>query len=641
MTSDVSMSKLADIQKLQKIFSSIDIETMYAMSQSEKLQKALSSDDFFTTMASTLLFSRDHLSNEKSQLQEQYQEKQDHYQVQHERQMQQDLEKLHRKRQAQKLKKEQQIHQQLQQQQQQHQQGMTPDLMSSTQFDEATFLNTLSNEEKLSIQQKLSTYDNTLKATLDAIRSSGNFNSNKMLQPVFQDLPSDTEMQKFFEHIDPKKKLPKLKVDGEFSVSLETDSCASSNKNADEYIEKMIKVINQNKKFDNFLDAVSKIENISDEKSPTNVKLETEQPMESHDKEDITSPESVELNDEPANKELYNNVPQQIHKALESFKLDSEVEQEIASEIAKSIENNRHLFTNEEFKKSTLGNQQKITLENFDTNAVLDADNEDQFNADFAESMRLNEKARELFDPHVELQKWHEEFRKYRNSGGNNQNNISNSGEAHSHPKSSQVHQNSHYQTMSKLRNISTDPTPEEKLQLQRESLDRLRAIELQLHDDDSKKITGGKKKKSKKKNKKNKKSPHDGVNVSAVNHVGHNDPNNSLWLCELCEYKIVYGEYPIFLTEWLQRKAHHHQKMETYQRYLLEQRNERKRQHHHQQMMQHQKHSNQLHNSQDHDHYYEHNKDHIHYHQRDHEGDSEVDEDENTCDCENEQSHS
>lgn len=623
MSNDASMSKLADIQKLQKIFSSIDIETMYAMSQSEKLQQALSSSDFFNTMASTLLFSRDNaysgsIQNHQQSLprQQQQSHQSQRHQTHHqnnERQMQQDLEKLHLKRQAQRQQQLREL---------------------SPKFDEEAFLQTLSNDEKMKIHQKLSNYDDTLKATLDAIKSSGNLTDNKMLQPIFQDLPSDIEMQKFFEHIDPDKKLQKLKVDTDFSVSLESDPSISNNKNADEYIEQMIKVMKQNKKFDNFLDAVSKIETVSDDENSSSTKEnQREQPKTEND----------------------DKVLDQIHLALESFKLDKEVEEDIADEISALIKNNKYIFTNEDFNKTAIGENQKNNFENFQRKSNRSTENQlnDTFNC-----MKLGNPD-QLFDPHVELQRWHDDFRRFRIENNMDSRRCPSPSTPPPPPpppphlnESSSHSSNKHSPDLPMMRYINPDPTPEEKLLLQRECLDRLRQIELQSHEDGAaKKSTGGKKKKNRKK-----KKAHDGINVSAINHLGHGDPNNDIWLCELCEYKIVYGEHPVFLTEWLQRKENQQEKMGMYQRYLIDQRKERNRQQHEQHLAQHKTHNENAHHEyeHDHDHYhheYDHNHDHDHQHNHDHDhnhhhGDQESDysnedlevpdghHDHNNCNC-------
>ena len=182
------------------------------------------------------------------------------------------------------------------------------------------------------------------------------------------------------------------------------------------------------------------------------------------------------------------------------------------------------------------------------------------------------------------------------------------------------------------LQYINDNPTDEERKRLQRHCLQMLFMNDTN-NDDQQHKQPQQKKKKNKKKKK-------NGVNtfnneISTINHVGYNNPANTDWLCELCEYKIVYGEIPIFLTEWLQKKANNQEKMENYQRYLLAQRKELKREqlqrnnnyndkhnfnHNHHNHHQNCEHDHENEHQYEHDHNHQHSHEHNHNHNHNHE---------------------
>lgn len=495
-----TMSRLEDVQKLQKLFNSIDIETMYAMSQSKKLQNALSSDDFFTNMAASLLFSETSKSPDPL-----------------------------------------------------FPHPPTPSAPASAPTDSAQaelMLNQLSQAEKSEIQKTLSTYDNTLKITLDAIRN-GDLNESKMLQPIFQDLPSDSEMNQFLKNIE-SNKIKKVKVNNDISISLESAEvdkiqkqalensslAPKSAKTADEYIEQMIKIINQNKKFDNFLEEVSKIENLSN----------NEGHMQEHEINQISDNDSSKQTKESTITNEDDNIKSQINEqivnALQSFKLDGEVEEDIVHEIAKSIEKNKYLFPQ--------GTDRNIQ-----------------------DSNKIKQLSRDYFgDQLKQFQAGSLQELDSVNQGGaipGQDHDFIQQPQGQSHIEQNQM---THPPARSSSRRIELEicgeSTVEQRQKLQRECLEKLRVQDLHPGEESNKK---NKKKKNKKKKKTNK-----GFDPNLINHIGVNNPENDSWLCEICEYKIVYGEVPTFLTEWLQKKASNSDKMETYQRYLFEQQKERKR---------------------------------------------------------------
>lgn len=433
-------------------------------------------------------------------------------------------------------------------------------------------------QEQLDIQKKLSQYDNTLRETLDAI-NSGKLNED-LLEPIFDSLPSDTQMNQLLKEINTDK-IKKLKVSDEMSVSLESDDDNQHRKqnvdindgsSADEYIEKMIKIINQNKKFDNFLEEVSKVENLSNNDLK---KLVNDDDNSSDNNRNDNSNNKINKESDNGtfevtfteNGDIINTDPEvfkkminlQILKTLKSFEFDDNLSKDIANTISRSYANSKSFniknFWSDDFTDQVLHQQmqylQSINAPNANT-FVQDAHNfsinhiqdyyrkrEQSMNEDEKESLRNEEK---LF------------YKKREERMANLLNNK---------PKN----------TSFEFECVSSNPTLEEKQKLRRETLEILRMQDAQIAEE-SGNSTGGKKK-NKKKKKKNSSS-----NFS--NHIQNDHSlNNDMWLCGLCEFKIVYGELPIYLLESVQKSTFKQQKQENYQRYLIAQKQERKRMQH------------------------------------------------------------
>lgn len=552
-----TLSTMEQVQKLQEFIGSADIANLQTMSQSEKLQYILSSKEFMANMASSLLMN-------KSMLQP----------------------------------------------------------MDETDTNTQNLpKNSLSHQEQMEIQKKLSLYDNTLKETLEAIKS-GKFKSDQFLQSQFQSLPSDNEMNQLLKDIK-LDKMKKLKVGNEISVSLEkednidditTDS--SSIRTADEYIEQMIKIINQNKKFDNFLEEVSKIENLSKINDNSNIQVNRMSDinvlLNNNDNNDNNDNENDDTNtceltfEYNKNGELINTgaddvfkkkINSQIIKALESFKLDDNLEEDIANAIAKSFENGQNPFSHMDDAKIELladetdGEQKNFLLDSF-TNQLK------QYKMHYLEQLKeqninlnqnlqqhkhqlqlqkqlqnhLQQQKRELIQRHHDMHEKNQQLHQHQDydEGQDQDHDRYKYHSDRNHQGKSNLTQNrNNYKTSSrknpKMDYAYSNPTPEQRLKLQRECMERLRLQDFQMAEESASK--GKKKKKNKKKK-----------NSTGISNTSNKVQNDS-WLCELCEYKIVYGEIPIFLNEWLQKKVHAHEKMENYQRYLLRQRQERKRQ--------------------------------------------------------------
>jgi hypothetical protein len=187
-------------------------------------------------------------------------------------------------------------------------------------------------------------------------------------------------------------------------------------------------------------------------------------------------------------------------------------------------------------------------------------ENQDQIDREYEESLAKN---KELQEEKQQLMQYQEMLMKQQSNA--NKNMIENEYPTEANPTAS-------YQ----FQVTDGNPTPEQRQQLQRECLNRLFAGDASAHDEQAKKAKKKKNKKKKKGGNSTSVCGYSHANVNAINHIGVNNPQNDTWLCELCEYKIVYGELPVFLSEWLMRKSNQQEKMENYQRYLMSQRNDR-----------------------------------------------------------------
>ncbi|GAV29950.1 hypothetical protein PMKS-003456 [Pichia membranifaciens] len=462
--------------------------------------------------------------------------------------------------------------------------------ISSIADSNMNFLTSFSKEEKLEIQKKLSIYDHTLKDTLDAIKS-GKVKNEQALQPLFQNSPIDTDMSQLLKSFN-SSRVKKLKVNDDISVSIQTTSDpqgteenphpslyeTKTKKAADQYTEQMIKIINHHKKFDNFLDEVQQIEDTSD-KSKGAEKSGEYDPSNQDESCKLTleydrNGNLIHTGNEDA---LKSKINAQIVKALESLKLDYNLEEDIAGAIAKSFENNHHLLpkTEESSSESRAASDKKgLSIDTFTSQL---------------------EQYKERYMQQLEGLSSSAEFESYVSK--TNQHPVQNSSEhVHSQQSESQHTRQQHAQNKKEDQEIAdlkgqirhvkhsklsrnglenpkleyySDPTPEQRQKLRRECMEKLRMQDLQLNEEVSKK--------SKRKKNKKKKNPSSSLASNGLGHTYISNSQSDAWLCELCEYKIVYGEVPVFLTEWLQKKANHHEKMETYQRYLLEQKKGRK----------------------------------------------------------------
>lgn len=537
---------MENVEHIQKFIASVDINALQSMTQAERLNYVLDSKDFMANIEAEML--------SKSQ--------------------------------------------------------KSPNTNSSKNVDASNaFLKEFSPEEKLEIQKKLSLYDKTLKVTLDAIKN-GNVPNKEVLEPMFQELPSDFNMNQFLREIHPEN-IKKLKVNNDISVSLESDNKntstspsssslsssspssppSSSNfkqqpniKSADEYIEKMIKVINQDKNFDNFLEEVSKIEKFADNSNP-NPKLSSSSSPSPSPSSSHQGNENV-LNEEMIKKKINT----QIIKALESFKLDDN-DDDITNAITESIENNKNLFPSidkEQFKLfaekhkgmtfETITDRHKgLSIDAF-TNQLQQFQKvyskqikEVNFN-DFAQYMQPNNLPSDNHNKHHPPP---QSQRKPNPSSTTSSSSHSHTGHGEQSIKQNKTPPKSErdlqYEQQRKLmiQQLKGNQTSEQRQQLQRECMEQL----VRINDPHASE------KSNKKKRKKKKKNSNIGIDPNSINHFGIKNAQNEAWLCDLCEYKLVYGEIPVFLSEWLQKKkVNQHDRMETYQRYLIEQRRERKR---------------------------------------------------------------
>lgn len=545
---DKEISAMEHVQKLEEFINSTQIDNLQSMSQADRLQYVLSSKDFMVNMAAGLL-------------------------------MQKDTTKMDGK--------EPDFDTTL------ADNGSTDQSSSSIADSNKNFLTSFSKEEKLEIQKKLSMYDQTLKATLAAIKS-GKLKDEQILQPLLQNSAADTDMNQLLKNVSGGK-IKKLKVDDDISVSIETASDAHpTGKNlsrdngedsfetaeaADQYIEQMIKIISHHKKFDNFLDEVS-------DSSRSGEKLESNPDLESL-RHSCNQNESCKLTLEydtdgnliqtGTDDILKSKINAQIVRALESLKLDYNLEEDIASAIAKSFENNQNLFPNAESSNSDLAEEYSrkgLSIDSFTSQLEQYKERYLQQLEDLATSAKFesytpktNQQPRQhssekLHDQNLESQQLDGHL-SIQNDDDKRRSGLKGLVDS---PKRSKDIKNR--EKASKLRYYS-EPTPGQRQKLQRECMEKLRMQDLQFSEDSSRK---SKKKKNKKKKNINGSFTSNGIGLTYTGH-SHSD----VWLCELCEYKIVYGEIPIFLTEWLQKKANHQEKMENYQRYLLEQRKERK----------------------------------------------------------------
>ncbi|GMF82711.1 unnamed protein product [[Candida] boidinii] len=146
---------------------------------------------------------------------------------------------------------------------------------------------------------------------------------------------------------------------------------AQSEANSEEYIDEVVQFINENKRYDNFMEEVNRLlelEKSKEKKIAQDVKNNKKKKNKSvpSDKEDMKitkiSNSNKKINKEPKsrkftfeygeNGELLNSeddvikkrINEHIVKALESFKLDNYLEEDIAQAIAKSIQENEHIF---------------------------------------------------------------------------------------------------------------------------------------------------------------------------------------------------------------------------------------------------------------------------------------------------------
>lgn len=543
---DNELSAMEHVQKLEEFINSTEIENLQSMSQADKLEYILSSKDFMANMAAGLLMQKDTaiLGDED---------------VNFDSDIKGDF-------------------------------SSAKNSISSIADSNMSFLTRFSKEEKLEIQKKLSIYDHTLKATLDAIKS-GKVKNEQALPPLFQNSPIDADMNQLLKSVN-SSSVKKLKVNNDISVSIETTSDSPSNgqnpnslqyeaktkEAADKYTEQMIKIINHHKKFDNFFDGVQQIEDPSDRSKnfENNEKYGSSSQDESC-KLTLEYDKNGNLIHTGSEDALKTKINAQIVKALETLKLDYNLEEDIASAIAKSFENNHHLLP-------------KAEESNFASDEELDKKglSIDTFTSQL-------EQYKERYMQQLEGLSNSAEFGSYASKA--NQHSVQNSSEQlqnqqfetqHSRPHNAQHKDEERESTnlkgqvrhakQSKINRSRretpkleyyTDPTPEQKQKLRRECMEKLRIQDLQLNEE----VT----KKSKKKKNKKKKNSNNSLATNGIGNTYIGNSHSDAWLCELCEYKIVYGEIPVFLTEWLQKKANHHEKMETYQRYLLEQRKERK----------------------------------------------------------------
>lgn len=558
----------ACIEKLQKFIESTDVSALESMSYAEKLQYVLSSKDFMSNMAAGLL-----VDNKKT-LYTSSKSLEPHY-----------IKNIETS------------------------DNSCVTEPANTLNNSNSFLNEFSKEEKLEIQKKLAIYDRTLKMTLEAIKNgkisediiNSSLSSDHLTQSseerariyrtqktqnhiASQNLPSDTDVNILLKNIE-SNNVRKLKVDDNITVSLESadkqfEADDKPNKNPDEYIEQMVQIINQDKKFDNFLEEVSKLENFNKQDS-----VDTEETSKYYDttlqkanRKDELVFRHDQLSDIESEKVFRKMINTHIIKALESFKLDEGMKKDISGTIAKSIENNT-MFHGKNDDRYLGSKNDEVPIEGF-------ADDMKEFQKAYAEQLKdmnfeemanylqkcgteqniLKQEDDEQKNLHHEQHKLERQLPEGQQKHQKNDDvyQIHVNGPAYvatsdSLNEADLGHDFSNYYSDKYMR-----PTLEERQRLQKECLERLH-----IHPDD-----GTKKSKKKKKNKKRSSA----VSAKSINHIGLNDPHNDTWLCELCEYQIVYGEVPIFLTEWLQKKTHHHDKMESYQRYLMQQRKERKK---------------------------------------------------------------
>ncbi|ODV85407.1 hypothetical protein CANARDRAFT_28205 [[Candida] arabinofermentans NRRL YB-2248] len=273
-------------------------------------------------------------------------------------------------------------------------------------------------------------------------------------------------------------------------------------KTADQYIEEMVKFINQNKKFDNFLEEVSKLDKFDKVSRDTSGGKRTkskspsggENPYEltlTYDKDGMSInnlPEDTVLDE--STKQKINN---QIMKAFESFGLSDSTQSydlNLADELAKSMQKNL-------FPELMLNN-------NSSENGSVDGG-----------------KSRNLLDLERKL-----DF----------------------------------------LENAASQQASSELAQRQ------------QINNNNTESQTGNKsKKKSKSKKKKSPKPLQQQIQQQQQQQQQHNmstfqrqgDPN-STWMCEFCEYEQVYGEKPLSLMRWFDRKITEKEERENLQRQRL-----------------------------------------------------------------------
>lgn len=467
------------------------------------------------------------------------------------------------------------------------------------------FWNDFSEEEKLEIQKKLATYDSTLRSMLHGIKN-GTISDETAVQPILQNISESIDMKNLLKNVQAKN-IQKIKVDDDVSVSLESNNLSSNRKqDPSEYsafYEQVRGLLNQNKGFDFFLKNVAHMES-------TGIMCDPADSDQMELLERQTAAMKLASGNEPG--DFSQNLDPNLMNSIDGLQdfVDANVESifmrlcgqnmEMQSETEKQewrkkfLESKRALsaagFTDflkkcdEKIRTLSADEVAEMTSVYFEkerqasgvatphnhiVNSVPDEDEKRSsfianINQEYEESLAKNRKLQE--EKH-QLMQYQEMLMKQQSESHTNS----------FHPEYV-ADPNAHSSNSRPQLVTYGNPTPEQRQQLQRECLNRLFAGDSVSHDEQTKKT---KKKKNRKKKKGGNSSTVCGyshADLNSINHIGVKNPQNDTWLCELCEYKIVYGELPVFLSEWLMRKSNQQEKMENYQRYLMAQRNEHNR---------------------------------------------------------------
>ncbi|OWB71339.1 hypothetical protein B5S31_g1025 [[Candida] boidinii] len=229
----------------------------------------------------------------------------------------------------------------------------------------------------INTDNKVRLYDKTIKETLIGLRDSKleqngltdpETNGRKKIQSM-----SDIQAARDYENDDKRgdnSKYSQVKKYASELLKMENKE-AQSEANSEEYIDEVVQFINENKRYDNFMEEVNRLlelEKSKEKKIAQDVKNNKKKKNKSvpSDKEDMKitkiSNSNKKINKEPKsrkftfeygeNGELLNSeddvikkrINEHIVKALESFKLDNYLEEDIAQAIAKSIQENEHIF---------------------------------------------------------------------------------------------------------------------------------------------------------------------------------------------------------------------------------------------------------------------------------------------------------